>query len=127
MIDHISIAVRDLAVSSRFYDAVLAPLGLTRLAERPATIGYGKRYPEFWLNLRPQMIPAVEGTGAHVCLRAADADAVSAFHDRALQHGGRSDGAPGPRQAAMTTYFAAFILDPDGNKIEAASFPGPAG
>ena len=123
MIDHISIAVSDLAASASFYEQVLAPLGLTRLVEREKTIGFGKRYPEFWLNARPEMAPVPEDTGTHVCLRAASKEAVTEFHETALSLGGRDEGAPGDRQAAMTTYFGAFIKDADGNKIEAVTFP----
>lgn len=123
MIDHVSIAVSDLARAAAFYDAVLAPLGLARLAERERTIGFGKRYPEFWLNLRESMAPVAADTGAHVCLRAPDEDAVRAFHAAALAAGGADAGAPASRQATMTTYFGAFIHDPDGNKLEAVTFP----
>lgn len=123
MIDHVSLSVRDLARSAAFYEAVLAPLGYRKLVERPGTIGFGKKYPEIWLNARPQMAAIADETGAHVALRARDSATVEAFHAAALAHGGRDDGAPGPRQAAMTGYFAAFIRDPDGNRIEAASFP----
>lgn len=123
MIDHVSVAVSDLAASARFYEQVLAPLGLTRLVEREKTIGFGKKYPEFWLNARPEMVPVPEDTGTHVCLRAASKEAVTAFHETALSLGGRDDGAPGDRQAAMTIYFGAFIKDLDGNKIEAVTFP----
>jgi catechol 2,3-dioxygenase-like lactoylglutathione lyase family enzyme len=122
MIDHVSIAVRDLDASANAYDRILAPLGLTRLVERPATIGFGKRYPEFWLNLRAGMAPVAADTGSHVCLRAPDEAAVRAFHAAALALGCTSAGDPGPRQAAMTTYFGAFIYDRDGNKIEAVTF-----
>jgi catechol 2,3-dioxygenase-like lactoylglutathione lyase family enzyme len=122
MIDHVSIAVRELARAGAFYDAVLAPLGLTRLVTRERTIGYGKRYPEFWLNSRPDVEPVIN-SGAHVCLRAPDAAAVRAFHAAALALGGSDDGAPGDRPAEMTTYFGAFILDVDGNRIEAVTFP----
>jgi catechol 2,3-dioxygenase-like lactoylglutathione lyase family enzyme len=123
MIDHISIAVSRLAESAEFYEKILAPIGLQRLISRPETIGFGKSYPEFWLNARPDMAPVAAGTGNHVCLRAPNIEAVSAFHDTALANGGRSDGQPGIRQAAMTSYFGAFVLDPDGNKIEAVTFP----
>ena len=123
MIDHISLPVSDLARSAAFFEAVLAPLGYRKLVERPSTIGFGKKYPEFWLNARPGLAPAPEDTGLHVALRAPDAAAVAAFHAAALAHGGRDDGAPGPRPAALTTYFGAFIRDPDGNKVEALSFP----
>ncbi|PIW28611.1 MAG: lyase [Rhodospirillales bacterium CG15_BIG_FIL_POST_REV_8_21_14_020_66_15] len=122
MIDHVSIAVSDLARSAAFYEAALAPLGLARLVERPRTVGFGKRYPEFWLNARPGMAKVADGTGAHICLRARTTDAVVAFHAAAVATGGRSDGAPGMREASMAPYFAAFIRDPDGNRIEAATF-----
>jgi len=123
MIDHVSIAVRDLAGCARFYEAVLAPLGYLKLVTRPATIGFGKKYPEFWLNLRPDLAAGPSNPGAHIALRAASEDAVRAFHAAAVEMGGVSDGDPALRQAAMTTYFGAFIRDPDGNKIEAVSFP----
>ncbi|WP_193182155.1 VOC family protein [Nisaea sediminum] len=123
MIDHVSIAVSSLARSAAFYDRVLAPLGLVRLTERERTIGFGKKYPEFWMNLREGMAPVEEGTGIHICLRAPSKDAVDAFHAAALEGGGRSDGAPGDRQATVTVYYGAFIRDPDGNKIEAVTFP----
>lgn len=123
MIDHVSIPVRDLAASAAFYEQVLAPLGYRRLVERPHTIAFGKRYPELWINHRPNLRPTAEPTGNHVCLRARSEEEVRAFHRTALELGGRSDGDPGPRRAEMTGYFGAYILDPDGNKIEAASFP----
>lgn len=127
MIDHLSIAVSDLARSAAFYEAVLRPLGYLRLVERPGTVGFGKRYPEVWLNHRPGMTRADPDTGHHVCLRASSAEAVDAFHAAALFHGGADAGAPGPRPAAMTSYYGAFILDPDGAKLEAASFPRSEG
>ena len=123
MIDHVSVAVADLARSAAFYESVLAPLGLKKLVTREATIGFGKRYPEFWINLRAGLAHVPESTGVHVCLRAPDEAAVRTFHAAALAQGGRDAGAPGPRQAAMTTYFGAFIFDPDGNKLEAVNFP----
>ena len=123
MIDHISIAVRDLESSAAFYAATLASLELTRLVDRPAMIGFGKRYPELWLNARPAMAPLPSDVGAHIALRAQSPEAVTAFHTAALAAGGTCDGPPGPRQAAMTTYFGAFVRDPDGNRLEAVHFP----
>lgn len=123
MIDHVSVAVSDLRRSASFYAALLAPLGLVELIARERTVGYGKRYPEIWLNHRPDMAGIADDTGGHVCLRARTEEMVRAFHTAALANGGSDDGSPGPRQGAMTTYFAAFIRDPDGNRIEAASFP----
>ena len=123
MIDHVSVAVRDLAAAGRFYGRLLAPLGYARLVARPVSIGFGKKYPELWLNARSDLGPATPNPGGHIALRAASEEAVRAFHAAALAAGGTSAGEPGPRQAAMTTYFGAFILDPDGNKLEAVSFP----
>lgn len=123
MIDHVSVAVRELARSSEFYGRILAPLGMNRLVERPNTVGFGRKYPEFWINARPTMVPVPTDTGTHICLRAPSHEAVREFHRIALALGGRDDGAPGERQAAMTTYFGAFIKDFDGNKIEAVVFP----
>jgi catechol 2,3-dioxygenase-like lactoylglutathione lyase family enzyme len=122
MIDHVSIAVRELARCGRFYEVVLATLGYSKLVTRPGTIGFGKKYPEFWLNERRTMMSVDADTGAHVCLRASSEEAVRAFHAAAVQHGGTSDGAPGPRGATLASYYGAFIRDPEGNKIEAATF-----
>jgi len=122
MIDHVSIAVRDLEACRRFYEAVLATLGYTKLVTRPGSIGFGKKYPEFWLNERRAMTPAHPDTGNHICLRASSVEAVQAFHAAALAQGGTSDGAPGLRSAHLGGYYAAFIRDPEDNKIEAATF-----
>ena len=122
MIDHVSVPVRDLAAAVRFYERVLAPLGHGKLVERPDMAGFGKKYPEFWLNVRADLAPGPVNPGAHIALRAVSEDAVRAFHAAALEMGGSSDGEPGPRPAAMITYFGAFIRDLDGNKIEAVSF-----
>jgi catechol 2,3-dioxygenase-like lactoylglutathione lyase family enzyme len=123
MIDHISVAVRDLERAARFYEATLATLGLSRLVKRPATVGFGKAYPEFWINLRATMAAVEEGSGVHICLRAKSSGEVDAFHAAALSAGGRSDGAPGIRPHDRVKYYAAFIVDPDGNRIEAVTFP----
>jgi len=123
MIDHISIGVSNLERSARFYELMLAPLGLVKLVTRPATIGFGKAYPEFWINLRPDMTPVEADTGNHICLRAKSTGEVDAFHEAALKAGGVSDGAPGLRPHERVKYYAAFIRDPDGNRIEAVTFP----
>jgi catechol 2,3-dioxygenase-like lactoylglutathione lyase family enzyme len=110
MIDHISIAVRDIKSAEAFYTALLAPLGLTKLREwAHAAVGYGKTYPEFWINSRADM-PSVEtDSGVHVCLRAPSTKAVDAFHAAALAE-------------YNDRYYAAFICDQDGNRIEAVTF-----
>lgn len=124
MIDHVSMAVRDLKAAARFYEPLLATLGLTRLREWPTSIGYGKKYPEFWINERKGLEPVGADNGAHVCLRAREPAAVDAFHAAALAAGGTSDGAPGFRAEYHESYYAAFIRDPDGNRIEAVTFVG---
>ena len=123
MIDHVSVGVSNLERAARFYEAVLAPLGLSRLVTRPATVGFGKSYPEFWINLRAAMAPVAPESGSHVCLRAKSAGEGDAFHAAALNAGGRSDGAPGLRPHDRVRYYAAFVIDPDGNRVEAVSFP----
>jgi catechol 2,3-dioxygenase-like lactoylglutathione lyase family enzyme len=123
MIDHISVAVRDLERAARFYEAALASLGLTRLVTRPATIGFGKTYSEFWINLRASMSDVDEGSGVHIALRAKSTGDVDAFHAAALATGGRCDGPPGIRPHDRVKYYAAFVIDPDGNRIEAVTFP----
>ena len=122
MIDHVSVAVRDLGRASAFYEAVLRPLGYAKLEVRAATVGFGKKYSEFWINLRAEMLAERPDGGAHVCLRASATAAVDAFHAAALSHGGADDGAPGLRPQHGDGYYAAFIRDPDGNRIEAVTF-----
>jgi len=123
MIDHISVGVSDLERSARFYEQTLASLGLTRLVTRPGTVGFGKSYPELWINLRAGMPPVAPESGCHICLRAKSTGEVDTFHAAALKAGGSSDGAPGPRPHDRVKYYVAFIRDPDGNRIEAVTFP----
>jgi catechol 2,3-dioxygenase-like lactoylglutathione lyase family enzyme len=122
MIDHVSIGVRDLAACGAFYEAVLRTLGHTKMIVRQGTIGFGQKYPEFWLNERPDMTPVDADLGTHICFRAPDVATVQAFHAAALAAGGTSSGAPGPRPEYTAAYFAAFVRDPEGNGIEAVTF-----
>jgi len=123
VIDHVSIPVRRLAESANFYEPVLRTIGFLRLVERRSTIGFGKKYAEFWLNARPDMAAVPEDTGNHVCLRAPNEASVKAFHEKAIAAGGRDAGEPGLRKASSAVYYGAFIFDLDGNKIEAVTFP----
>ncbi len=123
MLDHVSVGVSNLERAARFYELTLAPLGLARVVTRPATIGFGKAYPEFWINLRADMTPVEPGSGVHICLRAKSTDEVDGFHAAALTAGGSSDGAPGLRPHDRVRYYAAYVRDPDGNRIEAVTFP----
>ena len=122
MIDHVSIGVRDLDQATRFYQAVLGAIGYTKLEARPATVGFGKTYPEFWINLRATMAPVTSDCGSHVGLRVRTVELVDAFHAAALAAGGTCDGAPGLRPQHGEGYYAGFIRDPDGNRLEAVTF-----
>lgn len=123
MIDHISIAVSDLSRATRFYEAVLGAIGYSTLDVRGHTVGFGKKYSEFWLNARPDMEPLPPRSGAHVCLRVRSTELVDAFHAVALANGGASDGPPGLRpHDGKGGYYAAFIRDHDGNRVEAVTF-----
>ena len=104
MIDHISVGVADLERAARFYEAALAPLGLSRLVTRPATIGFGKTYPEFWINLRAGMAPVAPESGVHICLRAKSTGEVDAFHAAALH----AAAAPTARRACARTIACAI-------------------
>lgn len=122
MFDHLSIGVKDLARSGAFYDAVLESLGFRRLYEGAAGLGYGAKHPCFWVEQVARPVPADPQSGLHLCFRAADRAAVDAFHKTALTHGGRDNGAPGLRPQYTPTYYAGFILDPDGYRIEAVCY-----
>jgi catechol 2,3-dioxygenase-like lactoylglutathione lyase family enzyme len=121
IIDHVSLPVRDIARAARFYDPVLARLGLIRRKERVGAIGYGPDTvlpPIFWILAR-QDGHATPGIGLHVSLRAETREQVHAFHETALALGGRDAGAPGPRPHYTAGFYGCFVLDPDGYKIEA--------
>ncbi len=119
MIDHVSIAVADLSRAILFYETLLGALGHTKLRVSEGTAGFGKAYPEFWLNLREG---ETASQGSHVALRAGSMAAVDAFHKAALENGGRCGGPPGFREHYDPRYYAAFIHDIDGNRIEAVTF-----
>jgi catechol 2,3-dioxygenase-like lactoylglutathione lyase family enzyme len=126
MIDHISIAVSDLSRAMRFYEAVLGAIGYEPLDVRGSTVGFGKKYSEFWLNARPDMEQLPANNGSHICLRAGSTEMVDAFHAAALANGGTSNGEPGLRpHDGRNGYYAAFIRDHDGNRVEAVTFVPP--
>ncbi|WP_213770601.1 VOC family protein [Bradyrhizobium sp. dw_78] len=123
MIDHVSLAVSDLERAVPFYERTFAALGISRLVTRPAMVGFGKSYPEVWINLRSGMQRLAPDNGVHVCLRARSTAEVDAFHAAALAAGATSESAPSLRPHDRVRYYAAFIIDPDGNRIEAVTFP----
>jgi catechol 2,3-dioxygenase-like lactoylglutathione lyase family enzyme len=119
MIDHLSIGVRRLAGAKRFYDAALAPLGGRCLSEDKSSLGYGTEAAVFWLYAVEGPAPADGRPGLHLCFRAPTRQSVDAFHAAALASGGRDNGKPGLRTSYDANYYAAFIVDPDGYRIEA--------
>ena len=126
MIAHVSIGVRDIDRSKRFYDAALEPLGYKCL--RPARsllgYGYGRDSIALWVVYAERPAPADEKSGLHFCFTAPNTAAVDAFHAAAIAAGGHDNGAPGLRPIYGPDYYAAFIIDPDGYRIEA--YYGPA-
>ena len=122
MLDHVSLGVSNLARSRCFYDAALRPLGLVRIGnfgnERGSDYGAapGSLGVEFTITVERGAAPA---PGMHVCFKGRDRDAVREFHRSALANGGRDDGAPGLRPQYHASYYGAFVLDPDGHRIEA--------
>ena len=119
MINHVSIGVRDIPKAKRFYDAVLAPLGYSCLSEDDASLGYGSDSVALWINAARRPVPPHEESGLHFCFNASTRDGVDAFHAAALRTGGRDNGAPGIRADYDPDYYAAFVIDPDGYRIEA--------
>jgi catechol 2,3-dioxygenase-like lactoylglutathione lyase family enzyme len=119
MIDHISFGVRDLAATRRFYDAVLKPLGYTCLSEGASSLGHGNNSVTLWMSPSERPVPADEKSGLHVCFAAPTRKSVDAFHSAALRAGGKDNGKPGLRADYGANYYAAFVVDPDGYRIEA--------
>ena len=123
LLDHVSITVPDLDAARPFYDAIMAALGAAKAYDRPDGLGYGERcgpqaaghtYLSVFLSAAPNAEPR-----RHWCFKAASRDAVDAFHRAALRHGGRDEGAPAVRPAYHPHYYAAFVADPAGNRLEA--------
>jgi catechol 2,3-dioxygenase-like lactoylglutathione lyase family enzyme len=120
--DHVSIGVSDIKRAMTFYRPALAALGLVAVMDKGFAVAFGNRSGRQWLWVSEPIDKArnvVANNGAHIALLAGNRAAVRAFHEAALAHGGRDDGAPGLRPEYMPTYFGAFVLDPDDNKIEA--------
>lgn len=135
IIEHLSVTTVDLARAVRFYDAVLAPLGLVRVADYdepegasacwgpPGTLPAPEGVPgaaPFWVQLREG--PVMPPPGTHIAFCAADRAAVEAFHAAGLATGGTDYGAPGLRPQYGPGYYASFLMDPDGWRIEAVAY-----
>jgi catechol 2,3-dioxygenase-like lactoylglutathione lyase family enzyme len=116
VIDHVNIGVADVAASRAFYERALAPLGMRMVMEpNPGVGGFGADFPFFWIASRGRG----PDSGVHVAFTAQDREMVGAFHEAALAAGGRDNGGPGVREIYHPSYYGAFVLDPDGNNVEA--------
>jgi len=120
MLHHLSFAVADLTRSSVFYDATLSTLGYVRVWSDETAIGYGPigGGDKFAIKFRPKDI-VIPGEGFHVAFTAPSREAVAAFYQAALKHGGKDNGGSGLHPEYGEDYFAAFVFDPDGYRIEA--------
>jgi catechol 2,3-dioxygenase-like lactoylglutathione lyase family enzyme len=119
MFDHVSIGVRDVARTKRFYDAALKPLGYSCLSEGKDSLGYGAGDVGLWISTSGKPVPADTESGLHFCFVAPSRASVDVFHANAIGAGGKSNGEPGLRESYGPNYYAAFIVDPDGYRIEA--------
>lgn len=124
-IDHVSVGVADMKRAKAFYDAVLAPLGMAPVMPVEVSgalvgLGYGQTRPVFWIGRPINGQAATMGNGVHICFAAATRAAVDDFYIAATEHGAVEEGRPGLREHYHPNYYAAFVRDPDGNKIEAA-------
>ena len=125
MINHLSIGVRDIARAKRFYDAALTPLGYRCLSEGADSLGYGGDAVMLWIGATENPVKADPRSGLHICFDAPSRAAADAFHNAALKSGGTDNGKPGLRADYGPNYYAAFVVDPDGYRIEA--YCGAAG
>lgn len=128
MLGHLSLGVRDLARAAAFYDAVLGALVYARVDSGAGSVGYGAAgtsNDRLRLILEPDA--AAPGPGFHLAFAAPSREAVDAFHAAALAHGGVDRGAPGLRPRYGPDYYAAFVVDPEGYRIEAKHPPPPEG
>lgn len=119
MLGHLSIGVRDLDRAGRFYDAVMVPVGWVRLWTDPDGLGYGPAGGNDKLAVFARTDAHPPGRGFHLCFNCPSDAAADAFHAAAMANGGTDDGAPGPRPHFGADYYACFVLDPEGWKLEA--------
>jgi catechol 2,3-dioxygenase-like lactoylglutathione lyase family enzyme len=120
MFDHVGLSVRDFARSLKFYTEALAPLGFVAQSvdEKTKSAGFGpKEAPRLWIG-----VGEAKSGPVHLAFAAKGSAAVEKFHAAAIAAGGKDNGAPGPRPQYSETYYAAFVIDPDGNNVEAVTF-----
>ena len=122
MLHHVSFGTADLDRARAFYDPVMQELGLRRTLDVEDAVGYGAGITAFSLNVPVDGAPATPGNGVHIAFEVEKRAAVDAFFRVAVAQGGTGDGPPGLRPQYDGHYYAAFVRDPDGNKIEALTF-----
>ena len=125
VLSHVSLGTNDYPSAKAFYDGVLGTLQIRCLMDFPGGAGYGRKFPEFWIQSPFDGGRANVGNGVHVAFLASSIEEVKAFHATALALGGTDDGAPGRRPEYTAEYYAAFVRDLDGNKIEAMLMVAP--
>ena len=119
MFDHISFGVRDVAGAKRFYDAALAPLGYRCISDSAESLGYGKKAVALWIGAAERPVKSNDKSNLHFCFTAPTRESVDKFHAAALEAGGKDNGKPGIRKDYAPNYYAAFVIDPDGYRLEA--------
>jgi catechol 2,3-dioxygenase-like lactoylglutathione lyase family enzyme len=119
MLSHVSIGVRDLAKAGQFYDAALGALGYKRLYDSAEALGYGSSSPQLWVMKVERPVPPDKASGLHFCFDTPERTAVDSFHAAGLKAGGSDNGKPGLRADYGDNYYAAFVIDPDGYRLEA--------
>ena len=124
MIHHVSLGTNDLRRSRRFYDAVLPTVGLAPMTADDSGLGYGSGTFHFSIQLPVDEAPASVGNGTHIAFAVENRAMVDRFYEAAICSGGQDAGAPGLRPEYDAHYYGAFVLDPDGHKIEAVTFSG---
>lgn len=117
---HASIGTNDFERAVAFYDKVMATIGAEKKMSVPGAVAYGRMFPEFWVQQPIDGGPATVGNGTHFGLYAATKDQVDDFFKTAIEAGATSEGEPGPRPDYGPSYYACFIRDLDGHKVEAA-------
>jgi catechol 2,3-dioxygenase-like lactoylglutathione lyase family enzyme len=122
MIHHVSVGTNDVSRAKRFYDAILPVVGILPFSVEDDGLGYICGTFHFSVQVPIDGKPATVGNGSHIAFAVENRDMVQKFYDVALAHGGTADGGPGLRPEYDAHYYGAFVLDPDGNKIEAVTF-----
>lgn len=125
VVSHITLGTNEPERAGRFYDSVLGALGFERLPKppgKPPAYEKGGAMPTIYLYTPENGLPATWGNGTHVAFTAETRDQVHEFHAKALALGGRCEGAPGPRPHFGDNYYAAYVRDPDGNKLQAVCY-----